>query len=139
MKISSGIILKYKNKILLCHPTNSSWNGTFSFPKGLVDDGEDLIDAAIRECFEETRILVSKNNIINKFCVKYTKGRTLYKKVYLFQININSLQDVGMVDEVIDKNNLQLSEVDWCGFVDKNDINDKIFWRFKNVIDDIYK
>lgn len=138
MKISSGIIIKYKDKILLCHPTNSSWNGTFSFPKGLVNDEEDLIDAAIRECFEETGIIVSKNNIINKFCVKYTKGRTLYKKVYLFQINIESLEEIGLTQEVVDKDKLQLEEIDWCGFVNKNEIENKIFWRFKNIINDVF-
>ena len=53
MKISAGIIIRYKDSILLCHPTNAPWKDSYSFPKGLVEDDEDLIDAAIRECFEE--------------------------------------------------------------------------------------
>ena len=88
MKISAGIIIRYKDSVLLCHPTNAPRKDSFSFPKGLVEDGEDLIDAAIRECFEETGIKVSKDRIVNRFMVPYKKGRNFFKKVYLYQINI---------------------------------------------------
>ena len=60
MKISAGIIIRYKDSILLCHPTNAPWKDSYSFPKGLVEDDEDLIDAAIRECFEGFGIVTGK-------------------------------------------------------------------------------
>ena len=112
MKISAGIIIRYKDSVLLCHPTNAPWKDSFSFPKGLVEDGEDLIDAAIRECFEETGIKVSKDRIVIRFMVPYKKGRNFFKKVYLYQINIESLKELQLTNEVVDKSQLQIEEVD---------------------------
>lgn len=138
MKTSAGIILKYKDSILLCHPTNASWKETYSFPKGLIEDGEDLIDAAIRECFEETGIKVTREQIVNKYLVPYKKGRNYFKKVYLYQVNVSSLKDIGLINEVVDKSQLQLEEVDWAGFISKEDVSEKIFWRFKPILHEIF-
>jgi len=51
MIISAGLVIVDKDKrlILLVHPTNASWVGTYSIPKGEVNPGEDLLAAAIRE------------------------------------------------------------------------------------------
>jgi 8-oxo-dGTP pyrophosphatase MutT (NUDIX family) len=138
MKTSAGIILKYKDSILLCHPTNASWKETYSFPKGLIEDGEDLIDAAIRECFEETGIKVTREQIVNKYLVPYKKGRNYFKKVYLYQVNVDSLEDIGLTNGVVDKSKLQLDEVDWVGFISKEDASEKIFWRFKPILHEIF-
>jgi|694.fasta_scaffold21262_10 8-oxo-dGTP pyrophosphatase MutT (NUDIX family) len=138
MKTSAGIILKYKDSILLCHPTNASWKETYSFPKGLIEDGEDLIDAAIRECFEETGIKVTREQIVNKYLVPYKKGRNYFKKVYLYQVNVDSLEDIGLTNGVVDKSKLQLDEVDWVGFISKEDVSEKIFWRFKPILHEIF-
>lgn len=138
MKTSAGIVLKYKDSILLCHPTNAPWKETYSFPKGLVEDDEDLIDAAIRECFEETGIKVTREQIVNRYLVPYKKGRNYFKKVYLYQINIDSLEDLGLTSDVVDKSQLQLEEVDWAGFISKSDVEEKIFWRFKPILNEIF-
>lgn len=54
--IAAGVFLVNKNKkVLICHPTNHPAD-FWSIPKGKVDAGEELIDAAIRETFEETNI-----------------------------------------------------------------------------------
>jgi len=59
MQKAAGIFLLRKDKhVLLCHPTNHPLN-FFSIPKGLIDEDETLLDATIRECFEETNILLS--------------------------------------------------------------------------------
>lgn len=138
MKISAGIIIRYKDSVLLCHPTNAPWKETYSFPKGLVDDDEDLIDAAIRECFEETGIKVKREQIMSRYMVPYKKGRNFFKKVYLYQINIDYLEELGLTSEVVDKSQLQLEEVDWVGFISKEDIMEKIFWRFKPILHEIF-
>jgi len=55
-KIIAGVfIVNKKRELLICHPTNHS-DTLWSIPKGMVEDGEMLIDAAIRETFEETNI-----------------------------------------------------------------------------------
>lgn len=66
-RISTGLLLyrfvQDKLQVLLVHPGGPFWSkkdeGAWSIPKGEVDDGEDLIDAAIREVEEETGFKVN--------------------------------------------------------------------------------
>lgn len=54
--IAAGIfIIRQDKKLLICHPTNHAVD-FWSIPKGKLDDGEEIIDAAIRETYEETNI-----------------------------------------------------------------------------------
>ena len=138
MKTSAGILIVYNDKILLCHPTNASWKETFSPPKGLIDENEDLIDGAIRECKEEVGISINRDQIGDRFIVPYKKGRNLYKKVFLYKVKIDSLSEVGLDTEVLDKSKLQLEEVDWAGFVQKSELDEKIFWRFKGILSEVF-
>ena len=66
MKKSAGVIIILKNeKVLLCHPTRSKWFGTYSFPKGGIDEGETIKQAALRELFEDFSINSISNNCFN--------------------------------------------------------------------------
>src|SRR5579871_123664 len=61
-KVSAGILLFRRRpsgvEVLLVHPGGPFWarkdDGSWSIPKGLVDEGEDPLAAARREFFEET-------------------------------------------------------------------------------------
>ena len=66
-KLSAGILLyRFRDglfEVLIAHPGGPFWakkdEGAWSIPKGLVDHGEDLLKAAIREFEEETGYRVS--------------------------------------------------------------------------------
>lgn len=50
--VSAGGIVNYNNTILLLKKFNGDW----VLPKGRVEEGESLADAALREVFEETGV-----------------------------------------------------------------------------------
>ena len=66
-KTSAGILLFRQRpagvEVMLVHPGGPFWrnkdDGAWSIPKGLADEGEDLLAAAQREFFEETGAMVS--------------------------------------------------------------------------------
>lgn len=37
-----------------------------SLPKGHVETNEELVDTAIRECFEETNVIITKNDLVRQ-------------------------------------------------------------------------
>jgi len=71
--VAAGIFLVNKyNKVLICHPTNHKPD-FWSIPKGKVEDGETLLEGALRETFEETNIDLSSCQGIKQLdAVTYT-------------------------------------------------------------------
>ena len=138
--ISAGIVLIVDNKILLCHPTNHEWKNTFSIPKGMVDEGESIQDAALRECFEEVGLDLKKlipEFDINKYesgIVDYVKKGKLVKQVHYYVVN-TTLKELKLSSETLPKEMLQIEEVDWAGFLKKEEAKEKAFWRLHSVLD----
>jgi len=139
MKISAGIAIIYRNKLLLCHPTNNRWINSFSLPKGGVDLGESFLEAAIRECREEVGIEINPSQISNPknpIRVDYVnKGGIMFKTVYVYVVWISKLSEIGLETEIVPKEQLQASEIDWAGFLTYEEGRDKIFHRFLSVLE----
>jgi DNA polymerase len=138
MEKSAGIIIILNNnKLLLSHPTNARWSNTYSFPKGHIEENESQIEAAIRELKEETSIEITEDRIIDKepIVVQYNdrKGK-IYKEVYLFKVYINDISEIGLSDETLPKEMLQIEELDWCGFLTKEEAKTKIFYRVADLL-----
>lgn len=140
---SAGVVIIYKNKILLVHPTGSKrYYYNYSFPKGQVEEGEEIIDCALRELKEEVGISLNKNQldkkmhtipyIANKNKKGVTKG-SVYKTVYYWTCHIDDLSEIGLKSEVVPKNQLQKSEVDWAGFVPADQVEKRIAPVMKSI------
>jgi len=60
-----GIILKQDNQVLLVKRCNSDWaSERWNFPGGLLEDGETLLQAAIRETKEEIGVTVETQDFV---------------------------------------------------------------------------
>ena len=142
MKQSAGvIIILNKEKILICHPSNAKWMASYSFPKGGIDEGETIKQAAIRELFEETSVLVDESKISKEPLVldymNYKKKDVVYKRIYLYTMYINDVSEIGLDSEVIPKEKLQLEEIDWAGFVTKEEAKVRLFHKSVPILDKI--
>lgn len=102
MEVTAGIFIIKKNKILVCHSTNSPWI-FWGVPKGLVEPGETEKDAAIRELFEESSLRVDPDRL---FFLGHTMYKSKPKKMAAFyyilrkgeKIDANKLKCTSMVD-----------------------------------------
>jgi predicted NUDIX family NTP pyrophosphohydrolase len=117
---TAGIAAIYANKILLIHPTNSSWKkATCGIPKGKMEVGEDPMEAAIREFGEETGISVSPQMLDPeiKRVNFYNKKGEVDGHLFYFTCEIGDLSELGLTSERVPKTQLQMEEVDWGKFV----------------------
>ena len=107
MNTSCGVIITDGVKLLLCHATGTP---RWDIPKGLADEGEQFIDAAVREVFEETGLLLRVSNLKSLGVFPYTKGKNLA----LFLYKVELLPDVSVLDcdSYFEKNGKQIPEVD---------------------------
>lgn len=142
MKISAGVIIILNNdKILLCHPSNAKWFGSYSFPKGGVDEGETIKQAALRELFEETSVRITEDMIsdepISLDYMNYKKKGVVYKRIYLYTLYISDISEIGLESEVISRSKLPLDEIDWAGFVTKEESKLRLFHRSVPILDRI--
>jgi 8-oxo-dGTP pyrophosphatase MutT (NUDIX family) len=89
--VAAGMFLVNKdNKILVGHPTHHKPE-FWSIPKGKVDEGETLLEAAIRETYEESNVSLEFNE------QQFTQ---LHKRIYNHKKKeITSFVRVEMEDE----------------------------------------
>ena len=115
---SAGFAIIYNGKILLGHMTGKRWWGSYTIPKGHLESGESVLQAAIRETYEEIGIRVPKNLIPSNYLTcPYIKDGNHYKDVHYYIVPIDSLDQIGLSTEIVPRAQLQTEEVDWAGFV----------------------
>lgn len=83
--VSSGLLLFRRSprglEVFLAHPGGPFWtnrdDGAWTIPKGQVDEGEDLLDAARREFQEETAI-VAYGPFLPLGSIRQKAGKTVH-------------------------------------------------------------
>jgi predicted NUDIX family NTP pyrophosphohydrolase len=129
MEKSAGLVIICNNKILLGHPTGSKWKGTYSIPKGHVENGESDLEAAIRETSEEIGITIKMSDISDeKGIIDYENNGKVYKQVYYFVAYLKT-------EPLISSWKLEKAEIDHAGFFNKEEAKSLIFKRFKPLLD----
>lgn len=110
-KFLSAVYLIIKNeegKILLQRRQGTKlWPGFLALPAGHIDEGENAIDAVIREAKEELSITITEDNIVDSFVVnRRNKSLKPYFDVY-FEIS-------SYVGQIKINEPEKCSELKWC-------------------------
>jgi 8-oxo-dGTP diphosphatase len=64
-KVAVAVLLQPGGKVLLVQRANDPQRGLWTLPAGFVDAGEDPQDAAVRECLEETGLVVRITELLD--------------------------------------------------------------------------
>jgi 8-oxo-dGTP pyrophosphatase MutT (NUDIX family) len=126
---AAGVAILCGPKILLVHPTNGSWvRPIMGIPKGKVEAGEDLMNAALRELSEETGINLSpdKLELPVQTVEVYNKEGQYKNALHYFVCRIDDPSEIGLESLTIPKSQLQAEEVDWAGFIDIKEAYSKV-------------
>ena len=86
MKVSAGLLMYRRRadqlEVLIAHPGSPIYRrkdaGHWTIPKGLVNAGEAILDAAQREFQEETGFAVELDAFIDLGTVRLKSGKTIY-------------------------------------------------------------
>lgn len=119
-KNAAGVAIVWQDSVLLVHPTNASWKkNSYGIPKGGIEPGEDPMSAAIRELYEETGIRIDSSKLDPEPYVanNYNQSGKLKWQLVYFVMKIEDPSEVGIEGTKIPKDQLQLEEIDWAGFV----------------------
>ena len=114
-KVVAGGIIEKDGKYLLVQETQEHCRGQWNIPAGGVDDGENVIDAAKREVFEETGCKVEITGIL-EIVNRNLEDRDVI--IFIF--------DTKLIEENIQIDGEEISDVKWFSYEEilnmKNDL-----------------
>jgi len=132
---SSGIVFVYNDKYLIVHPTNFD---VWSYPKGHIENDENLRMAAIREVSEELKINLP-NNFLDKINVQelnpVVKAAGI-KHYWFFKYYLSDFEFENYFNNSyeIPTEDLQLDEVDEARFVNIEDAKKLLDRKFHDIL-----
>ena len=123
MKIdSAGILFICADKCLLAHSTSSRRIGSWMPPKGHLEPGESIEQAAIREVEEEIGWSVRGAFLKDYFDILYLDQQgKLYKTVRIFTVQIENEdpeKNGPMLRRTGDLQRDEVDEIRWCNIED---------------------
>lgn len=121
MKVSAGVIFYTKdNKVLLAHATGQKhWD----IPKGQPEEGEDFIDAAIRECKEEIGFPIEDKDYLEALGIMdYNSQKKLALFLYMGP-HFPNIENCVCSSFFTDRWNNEVLEVDDFKYISLEDID----------------
>lgn len=64
-KVAAAVLVEQDNRVLLVRRANDPERGLWTLPAGFVDAGEDPAQTAVRECLEETGLVIAIQGLLD--------------------------------------------------------------------------
>jgi 8-oxo-dGTP diphosphatase len=64
-KVAAAVLIEQDGRVLLARRANDPARGLWTMPAGFIDAGEDPAEAAVRECKEETGLVVRITGLLD--------------------------------------------------------------------------
>lgn len=126
----SGVLVKTKNKVLLCKRNNKGeLPGEWSIPSGKIEQGESPVLAARREMYEETNIVLDGNIELIGMLGKSTRDGQKYKGLLYVYLNKQDEENLPDLEEAIDGH-----EHVACGYFTKENLPKPLGTQLKELI-----
>jgi len=135
--LTCAVLLRFKNKFLICHVTGQYHQTAWSLPKGLNENNETLIFTAGRELFEETGVKINYRDLkyIGLFNYYRNKDMALFEYKLPYIISTTNLYCSSMFYDK--KTNMDKPEVDKYMYVtfkhSEQYLNNSTFNILKNL------
>lgn len=97
-EVSAGGVVIFGNTVLLLKKFNGDW----VLPKGRIEKGEDIRDAALREVFEESGVkaeIIKYTGMVHYTYKSVKENETVYKTVHWYLMETNSMESVPQKKE----------------------------------------
>lgn len=134
---SSGLILTNGELILGCLVNNKKRH-FYDLPKGRIDDGEEPIDACVRETKEETDLDIDKNDLEYLGVHPFLRHTTIpHKDLHLFLLKTDDLppiENMRCTSHFIDKDGNSIPEMIGFKYFLISDINKYMLKNLANVV-----
>jgi 8-oxo-dGTP pyrophosphatase MutT (NUDIX family) len=134
-KLSAGVIVTDGINVLVCHVTDADY---YDLPKGGIDDGESERDAAVRELYEETGLVVDPKNLDGLGTYRYKKHKDL--SLWLWMVDVmpdpNSLECLSTFDS---GKGIHKKEMDGFAVVPWSQVKNYVVPPMMVVLDDAKK
>ena len=135
MITSAGILFVCGERCLLAHSTNSRWINSWMPPKGHVEPGESIEQAAIREVEEEIGWSIRGAFLKDYFDVHYTDSRgRVYKTVRCYVVKIENEDPTENGPMLKSIGGLQKEEVDRIEWCTRDEVRKKALYRWIDPI-----
>jgi ADP-ribose pyrophosphatase YjhB (NUDIX family) len=137
IKMTSGIVFIYNGNILLVKPNKLGKKNNLSYPKGVINNKEDIKSAAIRETKEEIGIIVPHGLLKNKNLYRSIYNEDNKIKIdyyYIINLDNNLFYKLFNGKLIIDEKKLQKNEIIWAGFLNKKISRKYLKNRFLTIL-----
>lgn len=131
----AGVIVKHKNKVLLCKRNNEgSHPGAWSIPAGKLDKNENPMSGAKREFFEETNIKMTDEIRLCGFVSRKTRDNLKDKGLMYVFLNDSEVEKIPDLQKAKDG-----GEHTECGYfllenLPFEDQNDQLAILIRNIL-----